>query len=137
MLTEADNMSQNPEPARILPPGRILSRELDTRGWTQRDLAEIMNRSAQDINEIVRGIKQITPEIAHELSEALGTSPDFWANLKSKYRIHLAKKDKDVKASLRRALEQATSGQRLLLSQMWDGIDSEPAERQPQNGIAP
>jgi hypothetical protein len=31
----------------------------------------------------------------------------------------------EVKASLRRALEQATSGQRLPLSQMWDGIDNE------------
>jgi plasmid maintenance system antidote protein VapI len=47
-----------------------------------------MNRPAQAINEIVRGVKQITPEIAHDLSEALGTSPDFWANLESKYRLH-------------------------------------------------
>jgi N-acyl-D-aspartate/D-glutamate deacylase len=33
----------------------------------------------------------------------------------------------DVKASLRRALAQGASGQRLPLSQMWDGIDNEPA----------
>jgi hypothetical protein len=33
----------------------------------------------------------------------------------------------DVKASLRRALDQAISGQRLPLSQMWDGIDNEQA----------
>jgi plasmid maintenance system antidote protein VapI len=87
-----------------------------------------MNYPAQAIDEIVRGIKQITPELAHDLSQALGTSPDFWANLESKYRLHLAQNDKDIKASLRRALEQATSGQRLPLSQMWDGIDNEPAE---------
>jgi hypothetical protein len=31
----------------------------------------------------------------------------------------------DIKASLRRALQQATSGQRISLSQMWDGIDAE------------
>jgi addiction module HigA family antidote len=125
MLAEADNMSQNPIPARVPSSGRILSRELDTRGWTQKDLAEIMNYPAQAIDEIVRGIKQITPELAHDLSQALGTSPDFWANLESKYQLHLAKKDKDIKASLRRALEQAVSGQRLSLSQMWDGIDNE------------
>jgi addiction module HigA family antidote len=88
MLAEADNMNQNPEPARILPPGHILSRELDARSWTQKDLAEIMNRPPQAINEIIRGVKQITPEIAHDLSEALGTSPDFWANLEFKYRLH-------------------------------------------------
>ncbi|MBW4515223.1 MAG: hypothetical protein KME11_08365 [Timaviella obliquedivisa GSE-PSE-MK23-08B] len=30
----------------------------------------------------------------------------------------------DIKASLRRALQQATSGQRIPLSQMWEGIDA-------------
>lgn len=31
----------------------------------------------------------------------------------------------DIKASLRRALQQATSGQRIPLSQMWEGIDAD------------
>jgi hypothetical protein len=31
----------------------------------------------------------------------------------------------EIKASLRRALQQAKAGQRLPLSQMWDGIDAE------------
>ncbi len=31
----------------------------------------------------------------------------------------------DIKVSLRRALQQATSGQRIPLSQMWEGIDTE------------
>lgn len=31
----------------------------------------------------------------------------------------------DVKASLKRALKQAKAGQRLPLSQMWEGIDAE------------
>lgn len=31
----------------------------------------------------------------------------------------------EVKASLRRALQQAKEGQRLPLSQMWEGIDAE------------
>lgn len=91
MLAEAGNMSQNLEPARIPPTGRILSRELDARGWTQKDLAKIVNLPAQATDKIIREIKQITPETAYALSEALGTSPDFWANLESKYRLHLAK----------------------------------------------
>jgi addiction module HigA family antidote len=95
-LVEADNMSQNPLPARVLSPGHILSRELEARGWMQKDLAEIINHPAQSIDEIIRGAKQITPEIAHDLSEALGTSPDFWAHLESKYQLHLAKNDKDI-----------------------------------------
>lgn len=31
----------------------------------------------------------------------------------------------EIKTSLRRALQEATSGQRIPLSQMWDGIDAE------------
>ncbi|MBH8564013.1 hypothetical protein I8748_17785 [Nostoc sp. CENA67] len=31
----------------------------------------------------------------------------------------------EIKASLKRALQQAKAGQRLPLSQMWDGIDAE------------
>lgn len=49
-------MSQKLAPARVPAPGRILSRELEARGWTQKDLAEIMGRPVQTINEIIRGI---------------------------------------------------------------------------------
>ena len=87
-------MSQKLAPAKVPAPGRILSRELEARGWTQKDLAEIMERPVQTINEIIRGSKQITPETAIELSQALSTSPEFWTNLEAKYRLHLAGKGK-------------------------------------------
>ncbi|MEA5469519.1 HigA family addiction module antitoxin [Spirulina sp. 06S082] len=79
-------------PARVVAPGRILVRELEARGWTQKDLAEITNRPPQTINEIIRETKQITPETALELSAALGMSEKFWMNLEANYRLHLAKK---------------------------------------------
>ena len=87
-------MNQKLAPARVPTPGRILSRELEARGWKQKDLAEIMGRPVQTINEIIRGNKQITPETALELSQAFGTSPEFWTNLEAKYRLHLASKQK-------------------------------------------
>ena len=79
-------------PARAISPGRILKRELDARGWTQKDLAEITKRPPQTINEIIKGTKQITPETARELSAALGTTAEFWINLETNYRLNLAKK---------------------------------------------
>ncbi len=85
-------MTQTLAPARVSPPGRILNRELEARGWTQKDLAEIMGRPHQTINGIVKGNKQITPETAIELAEALGTSAEFWTNLEAKYRLHVAQK---------------------------------------------
>lgn len=85
-------MSNTLIPARAVSPGRILQRELDARGWTQKDLAEITKRPPQAINEIIKGTKQITPETARELSCALGTTAEFWINLETNYRLNLAKK---------------------------------------------
>jgi HTH-type transcriptional regulator / antitoxin HigA len=85
-------MSQQLQPSRVLSPGHILKRELEAREWTQNDLATIMGRPSQTISEIVRGMKQITPETAIELADALGTSPDFWLSLETNYRLFLARK---------------------------------------------
>ena len=71
-------MSDDLRPARLVLPGRILKQELDARDWTQRDLAAILGRPEQAISEIVNGTKQITPETSLELSQAFGTSPEFW-----------------------------------------------------------
>jgi HTH-type transcriptional regulator/antitoxin HigA len=76
-------------PFRPVTPGEILRDELDARGWTQSDLAEILGRPVQTINEIVSGKKAIVPTTAVELSRAFGTSPEFWLNLESAYRLDL------------------------------------------------
>ncbi|HBK23354.1 MAG TPA: addiction module antidote protein, HigA family [Planktothrix sp. UBA10369] len=89
-------------PARIVTPGDILSMELEARGWTQKDLAEIMDRPAQTINAIINAKKEITPETAIELAAALGTSAEVWTNLETNYRLHRAKKNADHQAISRR-----------------------------------
>ncbi|MEH2241760.1 HigA family addiction module antitoxin [Nostoc sp.] len=82
-------MSQKLVSARIPTPGKILSREIEAPGWTQKDLAEIIGRPVQTINKIIRSSGQITSETAIELSQALGTSPEFWTNLEAKYQVYL------------------------------------------------
>ncbi len=84
-------MSRELRPARVTPPGKILSRELEARGWTQRDLAKIMGRPVQVINEIIQSKKQITPETALQLAEVFGTSPELWTNLEASYQLYLAR----------------------------------------------
>src|SRR5690348_8346313 len=80
-------MSQKLRPAHVPSPGRTLEMQLERRGWTQRDLADITGRPIQAVNEIIRGTKQITPETAIELAAALGTTPEFWTNLETNYRV--------------------------------------------------
>lgn len=88
-------MTRERIPARVSPPGTIIQLEIDARGWTQKDLAKIINRPVQAINEIIKGTKQITPETAIELGAAFGTSPQIWLNLETNYRLWLASKKKD------------------------------------------
>jgi HTH-type transcriptional regulator / antitoxin HigA len=77
-------------PARPRSPGSVLKRELETRGWSQKDLAQILGRPAQVITEIVRGTKQITPDTALELAAAFSTTARFWTSLETEYRLCLA-----------------------------------------------
>ena len=78
-------------PAIVSPPGEIIEEELIERGWSQRDLAKIMGRPYQTINEIIRGTKQITPDTAQEFAQAFSTSPELWLNLETSYRLYLAR----------------------------------------------
>ena len=88
-------MGEKLRAARVLPPGRIIRRELDARGWTQKDLAEIMDRPEQTISEIVNAKKRITPETALQLAAAFGTSAELWLNLEANYQLHQARDDDD------------------------------------------
>jgi antitoxin HigA-1 len=69
-------------------PGEILSEEfLIPLGVTQVALAQHIGVPVQRINEIVRGKRGITSETAWLLSQAFGTSPEFWINLQTNYDL--------------------------------------------------
>lgn len=74
-------------------PGEIIRDEVDARGWVQQDLANIMGRPLQAINEIINAKKEITTETAIELGAAFGTSADLWMNLEKDYRLWLEKQE--------------------------------------------
>jgi HTH-type transcriptional regulator / antitoxin HigA len=74
-------------PAEVFPPGEFLQDELDKRGWSQVEFAEIIERSPNVVSEIIKGKRGITPESAREIAAALGTSPHYWLNLEAAYRL--------------------------------------------------
>jgi HTH-type transcriptional regulator/antitoxin HigA len=75
---------QNPE---AFSPGEYISEELEARGWSQLDLAEILGRPPQAVNEIIKAKRAISPETARGLGEAFGTSAQMWMNLQSAYDL--------------------------------------------------
>jgi HTH-type transcriptional regulator/antitoxin HigA len=76
-------------PAQAFSPGEFLRDELETRDWTQAEFAKMIGRPQRLISELIAGKRGITPDTAHELAAALGTSAQLWMNLDSAYRLSL------------------------------------------------
>ena len=68
-------------------PGEVLRDELDEVGLTQAALAKHIGVLPKTINEICRGKRGISAEMAVKLSRALGGSPQFWLNLQNNWEI--------------------------------------------------
>jgi HTH-type transcriptional regulator/antitoxin HigA len=76
-------------PAEGFLPGDLIKEELEERGWTQEDLAEILGRTTTAVNEIITGKRGLTVDTAKGLGEAFGTGAQFWLNMESAYRLSL------------------------------------------------
>ncbi len=83
MATEATN--------HVYPPGELIREELEERGWTQQELAQIMGTDAALVSEIVNAKRAITARTAGALASAFGTSAALWMNLETSYRLATAK----------------------------------------------
>jgi addiction module HigA family antidote len=68
-------------------PGEVLQDELEEVGLTQSALAKHVGVLPKTINEICRGKRGISAEMAMKLSKALGGSPQFWLNLQNSWDI--------------------------------------------------
>jgi HTH-type transcriptional regulator/antitoxin HigA len=79
--------------AEVFPPGEFIKEELEARGWTQNDLAEIIGKSPRLVSEVILGKRAITPDTARAMADAFGTSAQFWMNLESAYQLSRLKTD--------------------------------------------
>lgn len=84
-------MSTTFTPAEVFPAGEYLRDELEERGWTISEFAEIIGRPIQAVSEILNGKKEITTETACAFADALGTTPELWLNLQTNFRLHEAR----------------------------------------------
>lgn len=82
-------------------PGECIQRELAGRQWTQADLAEVMGRPLQMVNEVISGKKQITRVTAMQLGAALQTTAEHWLGMQDAYGLWLLGQDSAHRARLR------------------------------------
>ncbi|MEX2283396.1 MAG: helix-turn-helix domain-containing protein [Gemmatimonadota bacterium] len=76
--------------AEVFPPGEILKDELEERGWSQVEFAEIIGRDVSLVSDIIKGKRAITPTVAKEIGAAFGQNPMHWMNMDAAYRLEQA-----------------------------------------------
>ena len=68
-------------------PGRILKREMLTRGLSANKLALALRVPSGRITQILNGKRRISAETALRLGRYFGNSAQFWMNLQSRYDL--------------------------------------------------
>ena len=68
-------------------PGEVLQDELEEIGFTQTALAKHIRVLPKTVNEICRGKRGISADMAMKLSKALGGNPQFWLNLQNNWEL--------------------------------------------------
>lgn len=71
---------------KVFGPGYFIQRQIDVRGWTQKDLADVLGVSAKEINYLLQNKQSITFETAQLLENAFGISAQTWLNHELRYR---------------------------------------------------
>lgn len=87
-------------PGMAIHPGEILRDELQERGITQKDFADLTGIQQTQLNEIIKGKRNINADIALLISKALKMDAVLWLNMQSNYELDLAKINKKNEARL-------------------------------------
>ena len=80
-------------PAEVFSPGELIRDEIEARGWSQIELAEVLGRPGRLVSELIAGKRSVTPETAKGLGQAFGTGAQFWLNMESSYQLSKVKGD--------------------------------------------
>lgn len=73
-------------------PGEILQEEfLEALEVTQYRVAKATGVPPRRINEIVHGKRAVSADTALRLARFLGTTPEFWLNLQSRFDLEVAR----------------------------------------------
>ena len=86
-------------------PGRILKREIRTRGLSANKLALALRVPSGRITQILNEKRGISAETALRLSRYFGNSAQFWINLQARYELAVA--EREIGSRINVEVEQA------------------------------
>ena len=67
-------------------PGQAILQYMKESGWSQKDLADVLGVQAPTVNNLIKGKRQITVEVARDLASVFGTDAEYWWNLGTAFR---------------------------------------------------
>lgn len=82
---------------KVFGPGYFIQRQMDVRGWTQKDLADVLGLSVKEVNHLLQNKQSITFETAQLLENAFGISAQTWLNHELRYRESKQKSEKKAR----------------------------------------
>ena len=89
-------------PFKATHPGEILGEELKARGIKQKAFAEQIGMQSTHLNELIKGKRNVTSDVAIRLENALGIPYKTWMNLQNGYDYDckmIAKKNEEEMAT--------------------------------------
>ena len=93
-----ETRNENTTPFRAVHPGGILKEELEARGIKQKDFACQIGMQPTHLNALIKGKRNISPDVADRLEMELGIPASFWMSLQSSYELDskvIAKRNKE------------------------------------------
>ncbi len=83
--------TKNLTPAIATHPGTLLVDEMEANGYSQIDLAKLIDIKRSQLNEIIKGKRNINADLALLFEKALGIDADFWMEAQKNYDLDKAR----------------------------------------------
>lgn len=69
-------------------PGAAILKLLEEYGWSQKDLADVLQIPAPKVSTLITGKRRVTHDVARQLASVFGTDMGYWLNLDLAHRSH-------------------------------------------------
>ena len=88
VVNQQDEALYSAEP---IHPGEILSDELEARDLLQKDFAQQLGMKPSHLNELLKGKRNFTAQLALKVETALGIEAGFWMRAQGEYFLDVAR----------------------------------------------